>query len=227
MTTTALDWCASEELIMERWLVACEGQDRHSKVFEPLRLSNRLKRLLAVAYCYDIWPLIKDKRCRNAVDIAEKYADNQASKQQLVAAADAADAYAVVAAAAYAAYTADATDAYAAVTAVAAARAAVAAVAAADVYAYAGRKEKWVIHGKLLVSVIGPGWVFDSQWRTSTAIAIATQMYESRDFSAMPILADALQDAGCEEETLLQQMRNSESKWCRGCRILDELLGKR
>src|SRR5206468_8314117 len=37
-------------------------------------------------------------------------------------------------------------------------------------------------------------------WRTPTAIAVAGQMYESRDFSAMPILADALQDAGCDDE---------------------------
>jgi hypothetical protein len=28
-------------------------------------------------------------------------------------------------------------------------------------------------------------------------------MYDSRDFSAMPILADALQDAGCDNEEIL------------------------
>ena len=37
---------------------------------------------------------------------------------------------------------------------------------------------------------------FSPQWRTDTALTLARQMYESRDFSAMPILADALQDAG-------------------------------
>ena len=30
------------------------------------------------------------------------------------------------------------------------------------------------------------------EWRTDTVLALARQMYESRDFSAMPILADAL-----------------------------------
>src|SRR5215470_14575370 len=34
-------------------------------------------------------------------------------------------------------------------------------------------------------------------WRTDTAVALARQMYEAREFGAMPILADALQDAGC------------------------------
>src|SRR5205807_357137 len=37
---------------------------------------------------------------------------------------------------------------------------------------------------------------FSPAWRTDNALSLAWQMYESRDFSAMPILADALQDAG-------------------------------
>src|SRR5262245_35109215 len=39
---------------------------------------------------------------------------------------------------------------------------------------------------------------FDPICRTTTAVQIAEGMYDSRDFAAMPILADALQDAGCE-----------------------------
>jgi hypothetical protein len=35
----------------------------------------------------------------------------------------------------------------------------------------------------------------DPSWLSSTVVALAAQMYEARDFSAMPILADALQDA--------------------------------
>jgi hypothetical protein len=35
-------------------------------------------------------------------------------------------------------------------------------------------------------------------WLTSTVVSLAQQMYDSRDFNAMPILADALQDAGCD-----------------------------
>ncbi|VTR93330.1 Uncharacterized protein (Fragment) OS=uncultured bacterium PE=4 SV=1 [Gemmata massiliana] len=36
---------------------------------------------------------------------------------------------------------------------------------------------------------------FPPEWRTSTVLALAGQMYESREFGAMPMLADALQDA--------------------------------
>ena len=37
---------------------------------------------------------------------------------------------------------------------------------------------------------------FDPAWRSSTAVPLARRVYQSRDFSPMPILADALQDAG-------------------------------
>src|SRR5262245_45915977 len=47
----------------------------------------------------------------------------------------------------------------------------------------------------------------DPAWLTSTVTALARQMDESGDFSATPILADALQDAGCEDETVLQCCR--------------------
>jgi hypothetical protein len=42
---------------------------------------------------------------------------------------------------------------------------------------------------------------FDPAWRTSTAVALAQMLYNDRDFGAMPILADALQDADCDTRT--------------------------
>ncbi len=66
---------------------------------------------------------------------------------------------------------------------------------------------------------------FDKRWRTDTAVSLATQMYESRDFSAMPILADALQDAGCESEDILSHCRGEEPH-VRGCWVVDLVLGK-
>ncbi len=47
----------------------------------------------------------------------------------------------------------------------------------------------------------------DPKWLTSTVLALAQQMYDSRDFSAMPILADALQDAGCDNNEILNHCR--------------------
>jgi hypothetical protein len=67
---------------------------------------------------------------------------------------------------------------------------------------------------------------FDAAWRTSTAVALANQMYESRDFGAMPILADALQDAGCTSEDVLNHCRDAKQVHVRGCWVVDLVLGK-
>ncbi len=67
---------------------------------------------------------------------------------------------------------------------------------------------------------------FDAVWRTSTAVALAAQMYDSREFSAMPILADALQDAGCDNDDILNHCRDATAAHVRGCWVVDLVLGK-
>ncbi|MFO0826435.1 MAG: hypothetical protein U0792_25500, partial [Gemmataceae bacterium] len=67
---------------------------------------------------------------------------------------------------------------------------------------------------------------FDPEWRTSTVMSLAHQMYESRDFSTMPILADALQDAGCYNADILNHCRATPATHVRGCWVVDMILGK-
>jgi hypothetical protein len=62
-------------------------------------------------------------------------------------------------------------------------------------------------------------------WRTSTAMSLARQMYESREFGAMPILADALQDAGCDSDEVLKHCRGP-GPHVRGCWVVDLVLDK-
>jgi len=64
------------------------------------------------------------------------------------------------------------------------------------------------------------------EYRTSTVVSLAQQAYETKDFSIMPILADALQDAGYQQNDVLAQLRDTENYWFRGCNILDQILGK-
>jgi hypothetical protein len=45
-----------------------------------------------------------------------------------------------------------------------------------------------------------------------------------RDFSAMPILADALQDAGCDNDDVLNHCRGA-GPHVRGCWVVDGVLG--
>jgi hypothetical protein len=65
----------------------------------------------------------------------------------------------------------------------------------------------------------------DPAWLTSTVLALARQMYDSRDFSAMPILADALQDAGCANEDVLNHCRQP-GEHVKGCWVVDLLTGR-
>jgi hypothetical protein len=66
---------------------------------------------------------------------------------------------------------------------------------------------------------------FAPEWRTGTAVTLARQMYESRDFGAMAILADALQDAGCDSDEVLRHCREPGTH-VRGCWVCDLVLGK-
>ena len=67
---------------------------------------------------------------------------------------------------------------------------------------------------------------FDPSWRTDTVVSLARQMYELREFSAMPILADALQDAGCDSADILDHCRDVTTAHVRGCWVVDLVLAK-
>jgi hypothetical protein len=66
---------------------------------------------------------------------------------------------------------------------------------------------------------------FDPRWHTSDAVALAQSIYDERAFERLPILADALMDAGCEDEQVISHCR-SEGPHVRGCWVVDLVLGK-
>jgi hypothetical protein len=63
-------------------------------------------------------------------------------------------------------------------------------------------------------------------WLTSDVVALARGIYEEKAFDRMPILADALQDAGCANEDVLAHCRDVSATHVRGCWVVDLLLGK-
>jgi hypothetical protein len=63
----------------------------------------------------------------------------------------------------------------------------------------------------------------NNRWRTADVIDLTRAVYEDRAFERMPILADALMDAGCEDERLIGHCR-SDARHVRGCWALDLLL---
>jgi hypothetical protein len=69
---------------------------------------------------------------------------------------------------------------------------------------------------------LDPAWL---TWHNGLLESMAQRMYDSRDFSDMPILADALEEAGCSNQDILDHCW-SDSEHVRGCWVIDLLLGK-
>ena len=66
---------------------------------------------------------------------------------------------------------------------------------------------------------------FSPDWRTSDVMLLANGIYAERAFDRMPILADALEEAGCDHADILAHCRG-DGPHVRGCWVIDLLLGK-
>jgi hypothetical protein len=84
---------------------------------------------------------------------------------------------------------------------------------------------------RLLREVIGnpfrPAFIYPA-WRAANdraAVRIAEQIDEQEDFDSVPILADALEDAGCAAADILAHLR-SPGPHVRGCWVVDAILAK-
>jgi hypothetical protein len=66
---------------------------------------------------------------------------------------------------------------------------------------------------------------FDSRWRTGDVIGLARGINEDRAYDRLPLLCDALMDAGCDAEDILAHCR-SEGPHVRGCWLVDLVLAK-
>jgi hypothetical protein len=64
-----------------------------------------------------------------------------------------------------------------------------------------------------------------SGWRTAPVVGIAEAAYAGRAFDRLPIMADALEDAGCADADILTHCR-AHPEHARGCWVVDLLLGK-
>lgn len=96
---------------------------------------------------------------------------------------------------------------------------------------FTGEGERWK-QTKLLRDIFGPlpfrAITIDSaslSWHGGLLVSMAQQMYDSRDFTDMPILADALEEAGCTEPDILLHCRKP-GEHVRGCWVVDLFLGK-
>lgn len=194
-------------------------------VFFRNRASDRKLRYFACACCERIAHLFSGDSDLEAIGTVERFADGQGTQTELAALH-----IRMTMAALFEATGEDAAGTAASTSTVCAA---VLAEQHADVNHPKGQGDYFAAESgerkaqsRLLCDIFGSPFrpvTFDPAWRTSTAVAVAQQMYDSRDFSAMPILADALQDAGCEDKQVLLHCRGG-GPHVRGCWVVDQVL---
>jgi hypothetical protein len=216
------------------------------------KVSDRKLRLFAVTCCRRIWHLLTDERSRNAVDAAERYADGLATLAELAAAQrEAAAAYTDGTDAFYGLRT-GITPPRSTAPHAAALHAAdpppIHVRPAADSAAYSVFKPRSFpypeeeanaavvperaaqavllreLFGPLTIRGVAlhPAWLV---WNDGTVPRLAQSIYDERAFDRLPVLADALEEAGCDNGDLLAHLRGP-GPHVRGCWAMDLLSGK-
>jgi hypothetical protein len=182
--------------------------------------SARKLRLLCCAYCRRTWDEIPEGWYRRAVQISEWHADGRASPEELKEAEQVAQAARAQAARhdfdhpllVAAGYTAGAgTPA--------------ATVASLLTWALGQPDERWAC--ALVREVFGNPFrpvSLDPAWLTFDVRALAREIYDAGTFDQVPVLGDALEDAGCTEAALLDHCR--QGGHVRGCWVVDLVLGR-
>ena len=197
------------------------------------KVSDRKLRLFAVACCRKIWPLLADGRSCNAVEVAERFVDGFSTRHDLAAAnqtanqpcydainrADGWDDHAMAAIAAQKAAD-DSPDFALSVISHAA--------ILGDHHDTARQTVRYTEQCCLLRDILGNPFrppPVSPFWQTTTVKAVAEAIYNERAFDRLPILADALEDAGCQDADILGHCRQP-GEHARGCWVVDLLLGR-
>jgi hypothetical protein len=195
---------ASKKVLTEHdWL---HGDDAGKLLaFVRGRISVRKLRLFAVACCRRLWDQL-DENGRRAAEVAEQYADGTASHEDLRLAWTKTTAW-----------TAESLTCWNNI---------------AD--------ESWPGHFKRFVTAQTLDDLRDIAgnpfrpvtvrpecltWNDGIIVEVAQRIYDERAYERLPILADALEDAGCTDTDVLNHCRQG-GEHVRGCFVLDLLLGR-
>jgi hypothetical protein len=198
--------------------------------FPRTKSGRRKLRLYAVGCCRRVWDLLPREQLRTAVELAERFADGEGDKVKLAAIENR------VRPMNY--------DGYLPRLPIRAARAVGMAIAACGESAYNAALVMTALLPSpladttpkgdrmlcdLLRCVFGnpfkPPPMFDKKWRSETVTALANGIYIDHAFDRLPIMADALEEAGCDDPAMLTHLR-ATGPHCRGCWVLDLALGK-
>ena len=219
--TIRIAWCSPDLQRLRKSIIRAEQADGWRRRFWEVDregsltvvdrdLSERKMRLFVCACCRCVWQTLDDKY-RTAIEIAERYADGYASSQELQ------DCWWMTYSIREPYIFDELSATYLALKA-------------------ARQPVEWIAttlieparQSQLLRDIIGNPFhpvSLDPTWLTSTAVSLAQAIYEDRAFDRLPILGDALEDAGCTSADILNHCRQP-GEHVRGCWVVDLVLGK-
>jgi hypothetical protein len=206
------------------WL-ACPDP-RLSLVFLEGKASERKARLFACGVGRSLWPYLGDHRSRRVVEVAEMNADNLATAAELARAEDAVLGAVRGTASRVAAWVGNHGPWQAARMVMVTLRQAQTEIDAKSwrerLAGRALRILRCVFANPFRPATVSSAWL---TWQDGLLVSMARQIYETRNFADMPILADALEEAGCTDADILNHCRQP-GEHVRGCWVVDLLLGK-
>lgn len=217
------------------WLTATDPTPMLA--FFQNKMSERKLRLFAVACVRRIWDVMLDVRSHHAIEVAERSADQLVSDEELARVSEEADK-------AYVDNLFNADDAR-----MDALNAASCISSPGREYwgqfglilqgvcraSFEVNRREHAAQAARLRDIVGNPFrpvTFDPDWQTSTVLSLAQAAYDQRELPAgtldpthLAILADALQDAGCDNTDILDHCRG-QGPHVRGCWVIDAILGK-
>lgn len=216
----------------QEWLECADSQ----KMLEFLRgkASDRKLRLFACACAQNIWRFYPGERSRHVVAVSERYADGLATKDELKMArkrsshCEASTSRALAFQAAIETARSAAYDLRLLAIDMSAERAIIEGYSTRTPAGLRLETEEEGHQSEFLRDIFGNPFrplSFNPSWRTSTVNQIADAIYQEKAFDRLPILADALEDAGCDCTELLTHLRRP-AEHVRGCWAIDLILGK-
>jgi hypothetical protein len=233
-----------QEMTESRWLAANEISEELLN-FVSDRAGTRKVRLFACACTRRIWPRLEDERSRQAVETAEQFADGLADAQRLAAACTAAEKAEKaqdraarqrkipkgmyldpVSAAAYCARLCALEDGtqqlnlHPLCSAIWRSTPTGPELTAEDAALLHLLRD--MISNPFRPVKIDPAWL---KWNKGVVRKLAQAIYDERAFERLPVLADALEEAGCRDAGILGHCREP-GEHARGCWVIDLLLGK-
>jgi hypothetical protein len=198
-----------------------------------VKRGRRKLRLFGCACCRRILHLLPDRRSSEAIEIAELFAEGRISARVLKEAQLYANSVPPQG------ITDSLWNAHNAASSAVYALCAYATVDPIRARSHVGIALRWVsgvqderaemeVHAQLLRDIFGNPFrpvSIDPRWLTSTVVDLANAIYDERAFNRMPILADALMDAGCDIDEVIAHCR-SDGPHVLGCWVVDRILGK-